>query len=289
MKINNLLPLNLQFFAEEEGADVNETAAVEQSEGEVETQAESEDAGTPEGDNTEETAEPQTFQTDKANAAFANMRRELEAAKRQQAELDRMYAQQFGGYKNPETGQPIRNAKDYMDAMAAQQRMQARQQLQQNNIDPSIIDNMIANSPVVRQAEHAISELNATKAQQQMDRDIETVLKLDPTLTSKEALLSDPSMPLVYDRVAQGMNLVDAYKLVNFDRLSSSRTAAAKQSVVNQVKGQAHLANGNAMTSTDGLDDIPASMIEDFKDMFPNKSAAELKALYNKTIKSRRN
>jgi hypothetical protein len=84
------------------------------------------------------------------------------------------------------------------------------------------------------------------------------------------------------------MRLVDAYKLVNFDRLSSSKTAAARQAVVNQVKGQAHLSNAPGISANDTLEDIPASMLEDFKDLFPGKSTKELKALYNKTLQSRR-
>jgi hypothetical protein len=216
------------------------------------------------------------------------MRRKMEAAERRAAEIDAMYAKQFGGYNNPETGQPIRSAQDYMDAMAAQERLQARQKLQENNIDLQLIDNLIANSPVVRQAEAQMAELTNMRAQQEVDRDIAEVLKLDPTLTSKDAIMNDPSFPQVLEKVQSGMRLVDAYKLVNFDRLSSSKTAAARQAVVNQVKGQAHLSNAPGISANDTLEDIPASMLEDFKDLFPGKSVKELKALYNKTLESRR-
>ena len=284
MEEKNLLAMNLQFFSEDEGesADVNEAEAVDQPEGEAEAETQE-----TEGVTEEETAAPQ-FQSDKANAAFAEMRRRMEAAERRAAEVDNLYAKQFGGYTNPETGQPIRSARDYAEAMSAQQRMQARQKLQENNIDPGLIDSMIANSPVVRQAEMAVAELNATRAQQTVNRDIEEVLKLDPSLNSKDDLYKDPSFNLVMEKVQAGMNLVDAYKIVNFDRLSSSKTAAARQAVVNQVKGQSHLSNGPALTTTDSAEDIPASMLNDFKDMFPDKSMKELKALYNRTIQSRR-
>jgi hypothetical protein len=216
------------------------------------------------------------------------MRRKMEAAERRAAEIDAMYAKQFGGYTNPETGQPIRSAKDYMDAMAAQERLQARQKLQENNIDPSLIDNLIANSPVVRQAEAQMAELTNMRAQQEVDRDIAEVLKLDPTLTSKDAIMNDPSFPQVLEKVQSGMRLVDAYKLVNFDRLSSSKTAAARQAVVNQVKGQAHLSNAPGITTSDSLEDIPANMLETFQDRFPEKSVKELKALYNQTLKAKK-
>lgn len=279
------LPYNLQFFAEDgESADTGatETEPADQSSEDVSTEATEEGV-------TEEPAEPQP-QSEEANRAFASMRRELEAARRQAAEIDRMYEQQYRGYTNPETGQPIRSARDYAEAMAAQTRMQARQKLQESNIDPNLIDNMIANSPVVRQAEAVTAELNNYRAQQMIDEDMKKVLAIDPTMTSKEDIYNDPSYASVVEYIGThpGMRFDEAYKLVNFERLASSKTAAAKQAVVNQVKGQSHLSNAPGVTTNDGLEDIPASMLDDFKDMFPEKSMKELKALYNRTLKSRR-
>ena len=282
-KFKDLVPMNLQFFADGEGEGGSENTqevAAPETEGEETEPTEAESV-------TEEAADPQP-QSPEVNAAFADMRRRMEAAEKRAADIDAMYAKQFGGYNNPETGQPIRSAKDYMDAMAAQERLQARQKLQENNIDPSLIDNLIANSPVVRQAEAQMAELTNMRAQQEVERDIAEVLKLDPTLTSKDAIMNDPSFPQVLEKVRSGMRLVDAYKLVNFDRLSSSKTAAARQAVVNQVKGQAHLSNAAGLTASDTLEDIPASMLETFRDRFPEKTDKELKALYNQTLKAKK-
>lgn len=280
---DGLLAMNLQFFAEEgEGASegVNETEAAEQSvdEGEV---TESGNEGV-----TEEAAEPQP-QSPETNAAFANMRRQNQELSRRLAETDAMFARQFGQYKNPETGQPIRSAKDYYEAMAAQERANAREQMQQNGIDPSVIDNLIANSPAVRQAQAATAELNSYRAQQQLEADYKEILALDPSLNGVEDILNDPSMPLMTQKVAQGMSLVDAYKIVNFDRVFANKEAAVKQQTVNQVKGKNHLATGASINVNDTEEDIPASMVDKFKEMFPEKNMKELKALYNKTINNR--
>jgi len=288
MKEKDLLAMNLQFFAEGDEAEAegaNETEAADQSQ---ET-AEGTETVSNEGEQTEEAAEPQT-QSPETNAAFANMRRQMEAANRRLADIDAMYAQQFGQYTNPETGQPIRSAKDYMDAMAAQQRVQAREQLKANNIDPSLIDNMIANSPAVRQAEAATAELNGIRAQQMIEADYIEVLKFDPSLSSKEDILNDPSYVSVVDyvRTHPGMRFSDAYKLVNFDRLSNSKSEAAKQSAINQVKSKNHLATGAALNVGTAPEDIPANMLETFKERFPEKSDKELKALYNQVIKSQK-
>ena len=290
MKNNEgLFRYNLQFFGEDgEGTSETTTEVAEQSTSEGEGTVEE---GTSEGEtgSNEEPTEPQV-QSEDANRAFANMRRAKEAAERRAADIDRMYAQQFGNLRNPETGQPIRGAQDYFDALAAQERMQAREQLKQNNVDPSLIDKMIANSPVIRQAQAATAELNNIKSQQLIEEDVKEVMRIDPTLSSREDFFKDPSVieAVNYIQGHPGMRLSEAYKIVNFDRLSTQNTAAAKQAVVNQVKGQAHLSNAPGVTTSDNLEDIPASMLEDFKDMFPGRSMKDLKALYNKTLQSRR-
>ena len=280
---NGLLSYNLQFFADEGEASEgeNEAAPADQPEDEGEvTETETEGAN-------EEVTEPQT-QSPETNAAFANMRRQLEAANKRIADTDAMFARQFGKYTNPETGQPIRSAQDYYEAMAAQERMNAREQMQQNGIDPTMIDNLIANSPAVRQAQAATAELNNYRAQQKLEADYKEILALDPSLNGVDDILNDPSMPLMAQKVAQGMSLVDAYKIVNFDRVSNSKEAAVKQQTINQVKGKNHLSTGAAVNVSSDLEDIPANMLEDFKDRFPEKSPKELKALYNKAIKAQK-
>ena len=284
MKEKDLLAMNLQFFAEDsEDEGVNETEPAEQSE------FESEDAQPAGEEVQEEPAAPQ-FDTDRANAAFASMRRELEAARREQADIDALYARQYGGYTNPETGQPITSARDYFEAMEAQERMQARAQLQENNIDPRMIDNMIANSPAVRQAKAATAELNSYRASRMMDEDFKKVLALDPTKTSEDDILNDPAYLTVvkYIETHPGTRFDEAYKIVNFERLADSRGAAAKQAVVNQVKSKNHLSTGTSIDVQDSDEDIPPTMVEQYKELFPEKNMKELKALYNKTLKARR-
>lgn len=285
---NDLMAMNLQFFAEDEGAEgegVNEVGSADQPE-----TADVEVDNTVDTGATEETAEPQTQEQSKeTNAAFANMRRELEAMKRQQKEIDESYARQYGHLVNPETNQPIRGARDYFEALAAQERMNAREQLQQANVDPSLIDKMIQNSPVIRQAEAATAELNNIRARQMMEEDFKEVLKMDPTLSSQDDIIKADNYQNVVNYVQEhpGIRFSDAYKIVNFDRLASSRTEAAKQAAINQVKGKNHLVTGAALNVNDGMEEIPADVVEMYKETFPGKTMSELKSLYNKALGAR--
>lgn len=288
---NDLMTMNLQFFAEEgesaEGEGVNETEPAEQSE----FADDYDDNETVDEGENEEPAEPQIQeQSRETNAAFASMRRDLEAARKQQQEIDDMYARQYGHLVNPETNQPIRGAKDYFEALAAQERINARAQLQQANVDPTLIDRMIQNSPVIRQAEQATAELQSIRMKQMIEDDFREVLRLDPTLTSQDDIFKSDSYGAVVDYVKNhpGTRFLEAYKLVNFDRLTASRTQAAKQSAINDVKGKNHLSTGAALNVSDSEEDIPASMLESYQELFPEKSMKELKVLYNQTIRNRR-
>lgn len=283
----NLINLDLQYFAEGEGeASVNtqESAQPETDE----TTVESTDEGT-ESVETEEAATPHP-QSPETNRAFADLRRRAEAAERKAAELDQYYAKQFGQYTNPETGQPIKSAQDYLDAMAAQERARAREQLKENNIDPSIIDAMIQNSPIVRQAEAATQELNQYRIRQQMNEDLNKILALDSSYSSIEELMKSPAMNDVVEFIENhpGIRADEAYKIVNYDRVLSSKANAAKQAAINSVKAKNHLATGSAVTVDESAEDIPAAQLEMYKEAFPGKTIKEIKALYNRALGARK-
>lgn len=273
-----LLPLNLQFFAEE-AESVNESEAAEPT---------GEEAAPETGVNE---AEPAEQQTPEQNAAYAAMRRkaEAEAQRKYQSEqqrLDAMYAKRFEGLTNPETGQPIRTPAEYLEALDAQDRLQAKEEMQQAGIDPSVIDRAIANSPIVREAQAAMDQLNQIQSQRMIEEDIRTVIQFDPSVNNEQDILSQENFGEVMDYVTShpGMRFAEAYKLVNFDRLASQRATAAKQQTINQAKSKGHLSAPAGLSNDDNSVDIPPEKLEMWRDFFPDKSAKELREMYNKSI-----
>ena len=77
--------------------------------------------------------------------------------------------------------------------------------------------------------------------------------------------------------VSNGVDLVSAYKVVNFDRLRSNTSAAAQQAAINQARGKSHLNPANEISTPDGLVDIPANELESWKQVYPNLSVSEIK------------
>lgn len=273
------LPYNLQFFAEEEG--VNDPEPAEPEEGTSEPEES-------EGENEAEAAEQQTPEQ---NAQYAAIRRkaEYDAQMKYQGErqrLDAMYADKFKGLTNPETGKPIMGAADYFEALAAQERMQAKEEMQQAGLDPNLIDRAIASSPLIQQAQAAIAQNNQIQSQRMVDEDIQKIIKFDPTVTSEQDIVTQPNFRQVigYCETHPGMRLAEAYKLVNFDRLTSQKAQAAEQTAINQAKSKSHLSTPNGLSKKDNTVDIPLEQKEMWEEWFPNKSPDELRKLYNKSL-----
>ena len=273
--MKNFLPLDLQFFAEDESA--NEPEVAETAEEPVE-----------EGVND---AEPAEQQTPEENHAYAAMRRKAEYEAQvkyqsEQAKLDAMYAERFKGLTNPETGAPITGAADYFEALAAQERLQAKEEMQQAGLDPALLDKAIASSPLIQQAQQAIEQNNRIQSQRMVEEDMKTIIAFDPSVTSEQDIVSQPNFGEVvnYCETHPGMRLSDAYKLVNFDRLSENRARSAEQKTINQAKSKNHLSSPSGLSSEDNTVDIPVEQLELWKDFFPDKKPSELRALYNKSL-----
>jgi len=273
--MKNFLPLDLQFFAEDES--VNEP--------EVAETAEEPDV---EGEND---AEPAEQQTPEQNAQYAAIRRRAEydaqvKYQSEQARLDNMYAEKFRGLTNPETGAPIRGAADYFEALAAQERLQAKEEMQNAGIDPSLLDRAIANSPLIRQAEAAIAQNTQRESQRMIEEDMQKIIAFDPQVSNEQDIVSQENFTEVvrYCETHPGMRLADAYKLVNFDRLSSNRAKAAEQGAINQAKSKNHLSTPSGISSEDKTVDIPQNQLELWREFFPDKSPKELRKIYNKSI-----
>lgn len=229
-----------------------------------------------------EAANPQEPESTQAESVDINA---IAAAARRKSEerikaIDAEYARRFGHLNNPITGQPIRSQADYLAALDAQEELQAKEQLQQNGVDPSLLDKLIANNPAVRQAQEVMQQAQRFQLINDINNQVAELSQIDPSIKSLETIPPDV-IALSADR---NMSLVDAYKLVNFGKVSTAQQAALTQQAINQAKGKSHLNPVNGVTTPDEGVDIPQQELAMWREYFPDKSEAELKKLYNKTI-----
>lgn len=279
MRKEYLLPLNLQFFADEETG-VKEVESAEPSETVTEEEIVEEN---------EDVSEPEPVQTAEDNAKFAAARRQAEEQLReyqhQKELLDAEFAKRFEGYTNPITGQPVKTSKDYLEALDAQQRLETNRRLEENGINPAIIENAINNNPVVMQAQEILRMNQIEQAKISMQNDITEISKLDASIKTIDDLGNKPYAQDLISYVNSGLSLIDAFKLANFESLINQKSEASKQAAINQAKGKAHLSATDGISNSDELLDIPENEISKWKAFFPDASMKELKEKYNRTKK----
>lgn len=219
--------------------------------------------------------------------AIARKRSEREA----QARIDRQIAQRFGQYKNPATGKNIATLDDYfaaMDAQAEQNRQEAidRMTANQSREQQEALRQILANDPEKRRLNARVQELEQKQLNEQagaaFNRDFAELQKLEPTLKTVNDLEKldgfDKIVQLVQEK---GLDMVTAYKAVNFGRATQASQAAGKQAAINAAKGKNHLAahDGQAQPGTQKV--MSESMLSIARETFPDKSDAEIQKLYN--------
>lgn len=252
-------------------ADTEETEAEETGETEEEESEE------------EETAEPPK-QSAEENAKFAEIRRKYEAeTKRLKAELEaerqakterinEVVQTAFKGYINPYTEKPIETEQDYEDY----QKMYQEDMLSQVGLSKDYIEQMIANNPVVKQAQEILAAQENQRAKIQFDLKMAEISKLDPNIKTVEDLQKMPNIDQFNFYVLQKKyDIVDAFKLVNPETHRK----------VNKAETKDHLIKLGGQEGGGAEREIPASELSYWKDSFPNDKPSELRARYNRALK----
>ena len=279
------LTYDLQFFAdgESEGEGEEETVNAEQSEVDESEGEESEENG----------GESEGAEEEDRDSIYAAARRRAEAEakskyEKEQRERDEYFANLCKGRVNPETNEPITNEAEYIEAMQALNRVNINNQLRDKGIDPTVIEQMLANNPTLKQAQRVIAESQEREAKAQIHEDIKNILSLDKNYTSEDELVQSEEFQkaIQYCNEVPGTRLTDAYKIVNFDALRSVSVKAAKQAAINEAKGKGHLTAPNTPNGKAGAE-IPENEYNRWTRMFPNKSRKELNSLYAKVHSNR--
>lgn len=277
------MPLNLQFFGEEEvDASVNTQEVAEPEDTEV---SEVEEEST-EPTEVEESTPETEVQTAEENARYAAARRRAEQEIKNR---DAEFARRFKDYQNPITHKPILSERDYFEALDAQETLKRNEELRSKGVDPQMFEEMVsrqvANNPAVLQAQEVMTAFQHAQAQSTMENDLKAIQKLNPDIKSADDLVKDPSFGAVLGYFNNGLPMPEAYKLANFDKLLANNNASAKQKAINNMKGTQHLNPTDGLSSGEGGGvDIPADELSAWKKAFPEASMKELKEKYNRSL-----
>lgn len=222
--------------------------------------------------------------------AIARQRSEREAQQR----VDRQFAQRFAGYKNPETGADIHTMQDYFDAMDAQNRIARQKAIEQvtanqNAEQRAALQRILENDPEKAQLKAEMEQLKAARvndeAQKAFDRDFAELQRLEPALKTQQDLAKlegfDEIVALCRDK---GLDMVTAYKAVNYGKATRQSREAGQQAAINAAKGKTHLAAHGGESENSRMVPVPENMMRILKDQFPGKSTEEITKLYNNTM-----
>lgn len=268
------LPMNLQIFAGEEVQDpADPVLEGEATEGEI-----VDEPVEPEGGKEQDPADSVIDE----NARFAAARRQAEA---QIAARDQRFKERFGHITNPVTGRPIQSEKDYFEALDYQAQQQVMQQAKDQGVNPELIDQLVANSPAMRQAQQVLRQATIDEGNREMTQQIQQISSFYPEVKTLDDIVKMETFPVFDTYVRQGLNLVDAFRLANFDALSQRGAAASRQAAINAAKGKGHLSpvGGGAGDLAQEVE-IPASERELWESFYPGLSYKELRTKYNNTL-----
>lgn len=278
----NLLEIDLQLFADEvEDAGENEVAETADPQEDETSESESEETS----ENEEGSAEP-TPQSDEENARYAAIRRRAEEEARrkydpiinQLSQMNQQAAAMCEGVTHPVTGQPITNVFEYWDALRAQQQRSSEQELQDKGVDPALIKRMVASDPTVLQAQQVMQQMQSAQATIQVQKDIEEIKKLDPSIKGAEDL-QPYSQELVSYCQAHNTTLADAFKVLVWQPGKSAR-----QQAINEMRGKSHLPGASSGVATDNDDvEVPADIMSSWK--AEGKTEKQIRELYKTVAK----
>lgn len=262
-------------------------------------------------ENTALTNEPETgtegeviTETEAQEGAQAAVQQDAEtnrrnAAARRRAEQDRRFAElqadadrrireaersaviaATGGKTNPYTGKLIESVEELNAFNAAFAADNSRQKLQQAGIDPKDLDAIINQHPAVRQAQAADAANRQQMRQRLIEKDVAEIGKIDPSIKTFDDLMSSPAGMETEKLVKQrGLSYLEAFKLVNFDRVSNARVAAQEKANAEKAGGKSHL--DSTAQKTPDVVSVPAETMQMFRNAgFSEKEAREKYAQY---------
>lgn len=113
-----------------------------------------------------------------------------------------------------------------------------------------------------------------------IEKELQEISALDGSVSTLEDLKHMKGFEAFDDLVRnKGYRLVDAYKVVHFDRLLAQKTAMAKQALLNSINSKSHLqsSGGNA-----GIDTrtVPADVLEWYRKFNPNATEQQIREHY---------
>lgn len=258
---------------------------------------EGEDGGAPEGGSaggkpplTEEQRRENAAQRRRAETQAAIDRAVEEAVQaerdRARAEMDAFFAS--AALKNTITGKPITTMEEFGEWKQAFDASQLQKDLKAGRLTPEALQRVIEQTPSMQQVRQLAQRQDEQQRQQaqaaaqaRVEREMEEIHRLDPSINEVKDLLNMPKAREFYDLVKKGNTFLDAFRLANFEALAARQAEAARQQAMNNARSKDHLTATSSQRGA-GAAPVPADEMAMFRLLNPSATDAEIQSYYSK-------
>lgn len=222
-------------------------------------------------------------------------RRIAEERKRSSADLEQIFQEM--NLRDTKTGKPIKNLQEFRDWRARADDEKLKRDLKDGKLSQDVLQRFIDRNPTIQEAKRRQQEEDTRRRQeensklsQDIQHQIEEINKLDPSLNlqSPKDFTKMENYGEFYQFVKRGLNFLDAYKLLNFDRLvngkAQQQAEAAKQQALNNARGKDHL-QGTKSQGKGSTANIPADELKVFRAIMPRATDKEIQEYWARNHK----
>lgn len=146
----------------------------------------------------------------------------------------------------------------------------------------SVIKDAISKDPIVLEAKKIIESQKKKEQDDAINSAIQEISTIDSSIKSIDDLLALDNYDEFYGLVEKGYTLVDAYKISNFDKISTKKAASAAQDVLTKIDSKNHIKPIKGSASKDAI--VPEEVLEAYKKNIPNMTEDEIRKHYNSFI-----
>ena len=186
---------------------------------------------------------------------------------------------------NPRTKEKIQSYADYEAYRAQIQSEQRSRDMKRLGLNEQQYQEWLNQQPEVREAREAAQAAKKREAEAQVSAWMREIHELDPSINEVADLGKMPNYPRFYELVRRnGLSFVDAYKLVNMDKLTQRNAEAARQAAINAAASKEHLKPANVRAGAANDVSVPKAIADNYRALDPAITDAEIKRDYAKFL-----
>lgn len=145
------------------------------------------------------------------------------------------------------------------------------------------INDLVSKNPIVLEAEKVIKTQKEREEQEILKDSIKQIHEIDPDISTLDDLISLENYDELYSRVEKGYSLVEAYKIVAFDKLKTNEASKLANTVVNNIENKGHLKTTKGSAINEII--VPRDVYDMYKKNIPNLSDSDIRKKYAEYLK----